>query len=579
MAGSDQDILWATTDPDGAGPVGLYYSATGSTPWEIIATGLADTGNYSWKLPITPGESYKVRVVVHNVEGETVEAVSEATFNVTPETMPPAIPEIGVGQEVTETAGIHPLTLKQVSLHTLGGPAGEIGTMLTISSEATDALSGVDPTSVEAHLQYPDDTDVAVIPLYDDGTGADETAGDGIFTGEWDSSGATEAFYFVDISASDLSGNERIVDNAVLVEVFDYPSITGITYDPSSPTDQAGVTVNATITDSSGISIAGIEYSSDGGATWPSVSMNNTGGDEWSGAIPQLSAGTIQFRIMATDTLGHSTTTTADAYDVLDVTPPTIYIVGPTGNSTPVSSAIEIGFSEAMNTTSVEGAISISPAVNYSSFWIGDQLLITPDDELAEETEYTVTVMGTAQDGAGNGLDGDSDGIAEGSPDDDYVWTFNTSSQVELFLKAGWNMISLPVDPGTTDRDIILPNAEALFTWNCVNMTYDSPSEIVPGKGYWVLVFEDVTATISGTPVEEYQLDSDCPGWHMIGGLYAEAEITVNSGDVYGTLYHWDPETLTYTGRPLDDVRPGEGYWLLAFTDFSISVVPGPPAS
>ena len=81
-----------------------------------------------------------------------------------------------------------------------------------------------------------------------------------------------------------------------------------------------------------------------------------------------------------------------------------------------------------------------------------------------------------------------------------------------------------------------------------------------------------------GTPIEEYQLDSDCAGWHMIGGLYAEAEITVNSGDVYGTLYHWnpDPEALTYTGRPLGDVRPEEGYWMLAFTSFSISVDPKP---
>jgi hypothetical protein len=42
-------------------------------------------------------------------------------------------------------------------------------------------------------------------------------------------------------------------------------------------------------------------------------------------------------------------------------------------------------------------------------------------------------------------------------------------------------------------------------------------------------------------------------------------------------LYHWDPETLSYIARPLDDARPGEGYWLLAFTDFSISVVPKPP--
>jgi hypothetical protein len=86
-----------------------------------------------------------------------------------------------------------------------------------------------------------------------------------------------------------------------------------------------------------------------------------------------------------------------------------------------------------------------------------------------------------------------------------------------------------------------------------------------------------LTLLVTGTSVEGYQVSSDCAGWHMIGGLSVEGEVIVDSGDVYGTLYHWDPDTLTYMARPLNDVRPGEGYWLLAFTDFSISVVPKSP--
>ena len=576
MAGSNHDILWTTTDPGGAGPVDLYYSATGDTPWEAIATGLPDTGNYSWKLPVIPGTSYKVKVVVHNVEGETVEATSEETFTVIPETMPPAISEMGVGQELIETLGIHSLTLSQASAQTLGGLAGEIGTLLTISSEAVDSLSGVDPTSVEAHLQYPDNTDVAVISLYDDGIGIDEIAGDGIFTGQWDSSGATEAFHFVDISASDLSGNERIVDNAVLVEVFDYPVITDISYDPSSPTDQAGVTVSATITDTSGISIASIEYSSDGGTTWPSVSMNNISGDEWSGTIPQLAAGTVQFRIMATDTLGHGTTTTADSYGVLDVTPPTVYIVTPTGNSTPVSSAIEIGFTEAVNTSSVEGAISISPAMTYSSFWMGDRLLIIPDDELVEETEYTVIVLGTAQDSASNSLDGDSDGIAEGSPDDDYTWSFTTSSQnveVELSFKVGWNMVSVPVTPTDNSTSAVFPSVAGIFTWNATSRSYYVPTVIDPKEGYWVAVTENTTMTISGTPIETWTTDIKA-GWNMIGSVNTSASIADPSddpdGSVIPTAYWWDPVSKSYILTT--DIEPGKGYWVASVNDCTLTL-------
>ncbi len=157
---------------------------------------------------------------------------------------------------------------------------------------------------------------------------------------------------------------------------------------------------------------------------------------------------------------------------------------------------------------------------------------------------------------------------------------FTTIYRFDLALKSGWNMISLPLESctGETDPGVILPDVEVIYAWNSETTSFDSPSEIVPGEGYWVLVFEDVTETIYGTPVEEYQLSSSYEGWHMIGSLYVDGQVNVGSGSVYGSLYHWNPETLSYVARPLDDARPGEGYWLLAFTDFSISVVPRPPA-
>jgi len=157
--------------------------------------------------------------------------------------------------------------------------------------------------------------------------------------------------------------------------------------------------------------------------------------------------------------------------------------------------------------------------------------------------------------------------------------TFVTIYRFDLTLKSGWNMISLPLESctGETHPGVILPDVEVIYTWNCETNSYDSPSEILPGKSYWALVFEDVTETIYGTPVEEYQLSSAYEGWQLVGSLYVDGQVNVGSGSVYGSLYHWNPETLSYIARPLDDVRPGEGYWLLAFGDFSISVVPKPP--
>ena len=158
-----------------------------------------------------------------------------------------------------------------------------------------------------------------------------------------------------------------------------------------------------------------------------------------------------------------------------------------------------------------------------------------------------------------------------------YSFQIRASKLLCLELKAGWNMVSLPIDPGTTAPGEIFPGAAAIYTWNPDTKSYQRPSEILPGKGYWVLYFEDVTLCLGGTGIYGYGLSSGA-GWHMTGGLFVDAEIIVESGEVYGTLYHWDPEALSYVGRPLNDVRPGEGYWMLAFTDFSMSVVPKPPA-
>jgi hypothetical protein len=217
--------------------------------------------------------------------------------------------------------------------------------------------------------------------------------------------------------------------------------------------------------------------------------------------------------------------------------------------------------------TPTGASFSLSGAANYTG--------ITPWDKMnIPEGDYTITFEGMS-------------GYQTPAPKTDTLAAYGTTSfqgnyapleEMQLPLQAGWNMISLPVEPETTDQGVILPDAEVIYTWNCTTTFYDSPSEIVPGKGYWALVFEDATETISGAPVEGYELSSDCAGWHMIGGLSMEAEIIVNSGDVYDTLYYWNPETLAYVARPLNDVRPGEGYWLLAFTDFSISVVAKPPA-
>jgi hypothetical protein len=272
-------------------------------------------------------------------------------------------------------------------------------------------------------------------------------------------------------------------------------------------------------------------------------------------------------RVTAEDGAGGSDSEESSTFD-LDTAPPTGY-----GCASPTNEAECVPIDEALvcstasdNSIPIEYEFAIASDEAFSqdlqeSGW-QQSTSWTPTTELSYGKVYWWKVK--ARDAKNNENEWSS------------PFTFITIYKFDLALESGWSMISLPLESctGETNPGIILPDVEAIYIWNCEAKSYDSPSAIVPGKGYWALVFEDVTETIYGTPVEECQLSSDCEGWHMIGSLYVEGQVSVNTGSVYDSLYHWNPETLNYVARPLDDIRPGEGYWMLAFTDFSISVVP-----
>jgi hypothetical protein len=117
----------------------------------------------------------------------------------------------------------------------------------------------------------------------------------------------------------------------------------------------------------------------------------------------------------------------------LDTTPPTVTDKSPMGSDIPVDSDISVTFSEPMNEASAENAFSIVPDVPGSFGWASNTLTFDPTTNLSHSTEYIITVAGTAEDLAGNGLDGNDNGSAEGSPADDYSWSFTTETAVTYY--------------------------------------------------------------------------------------------------------------------------------------------------
>jgi len=110
--------------------------------------------------------------------------------------------------------------------------SGAQGTKFTITTKVSD-ISGV--ASVIAHIQKPDETDVAVITLYDDGSHNDGAAGDGIYGNILDSTGKSAGVYFVDIIAKDRLGYSAQEENGASFSITSATTTTTTTTTTTVP--------------------------------------------------------------------------------------------------------------------------------------------------------------------------------------------------------------------------------------------------------------------------------------------------------------------------------------------------------
>ena len=154
--------------------------------------------------------------------------------------------------------------------------------------------------------------------------------------------------------------------------------------------------------------------------------------------------------------------------------------------------------------------------------------------------------------------------------DTTYTFTILVSAEVEytLELRAGWNMVSLPVVPDDMSAASVLDGIAffQLVTWS--GSGYVASSEFEAGRGYWLLVLEDVNVTVSGESVDSLSL-SLSPGWSMVGGTYDEAQ----AAEVFPGFY----QLVTWTGTgytPATVFEPGKGYWALVLTETQIQLPP-----
>ncbi|MEI6310133.1 MAG: hypothetical protein WCP58_10890 [bacterium] len=170
---------------------------------------------------------------------------------------------------------------------------------------------------------------------------------------------------------------------------------------------------------------------------------------------------------------------------------------------------------------------------------------------------------------------------------------------VSLQLGDGWNMITLPVTPPSTDPNVVfagLPSPWQMYAWDAASGTYKSKAGITlqRGVGYWLKVFPALNYEVSGSPEPGASAAlSLASGWNMIGAPYAAdiawgsvliskdggAPVSLDAaiaGDwIKSPLYHWGGtfyQPLSSGGTFVNL----SGYWIYAKGGGLAIVFPNP---
>jgi hypothetical protein len=113
LVGSSHAITWTATDAEGiaANGITLEYSVNNGASWLPVASGLANSGSFSWTVPNNPSLTALVRATAVDIHANTAIDASDAVFTIqgTSSTSLTSSPNPSVvGQGVTLTATVAP---------------------------------------------------------------------------------------------------------------------------------------------------------------------------------------------------------------------------------------------------------------------------------------------------------------------------------------------------------------------------------------------------------------------------------------------------------------------------------------
>jgi hypothetical protein len=411
----------------------------------------------------------------------------------------------------------------------------------------------------------------------------------------------TDGSHMVTVNISDKVGNAAIQKSWTFTVDLVGPVITGQVATPALiPPVKTLVTFTATVNDaSSGVETVEIDLSSIGTGLGTQTMRDN-------GVAPDATAG------------DHIYTTSANVTEDTETTY-TLPVTATDYASNDSSADITVIVSSDSTPPVITDPVLTYPA-GFSSARPGDTVTIS-----ANVTDNVVMGTVTADSDAFAGpvtlLDADADDIytgtvavAAGTAADDYTITITatdakgnvatpesltltvtlTITSYSIDLVEGWNLVSSPLIPDDSDIDVILAdisdNVSQVRTWVSVDGVLtekvwgSGPSdltEIVDGQGYWFEMTMENTLTISGV---ELPAPPNAPpaynlyaGWNLIGFksvdvMAADDYFGAAVTDIVVRMYGYDVAGGVYTTIlvAVDNLQPGQGYWLAVSDDGTI---------
>jgi len=417
--------------------------------------------------------------------------------------------------------------------------------------------------------------------------------------------------YTITVTAEDEAGNTATYDFTTNLDNTE-PSVTKAVADPSviQPEEATTVTFTASVSDElSGVALVMIDLTEIGeGAaeemTEIKVEDVGTGVYEYEGSVEVALAGDYVLPITATDTVGNENALESITFQV------TLDTEGP----------FEVGFTEAAPVCGglivrglymeddLTGPGSYEILVDDVTFeTITETLLVTTDyGTFGEFDEHVVFKRSIVLD-----LTGTVDPVSVTLIAYDLVGT--AADEIILYeglipegewapveLYEGWNLVSLPLIPDSSDSgDVLSLILDQGASGVVVSYGYDqytdlwiaNPADMTDGYGYWLYALDDDVMIVEGTdklappsPPATYEFTE---GWVLAGykqtsttneptGKIEDYLASLEESSYFETIYVWDAATTTWDTLDTtvigttDVLSPGMGFWIWMYSDQSL---------